>query len=160
MRLRRLLTRLTIVATLAGPAAAVRAGQPAALATLQQLVRAADTVVLAHCDSGESKWADAPPIIVTRRQCQVERAFKGSTGATLTLQTLGGRVGDVVMGSSALTASVPANVAVVLLLRRSQFGSHYVLAGGAGAAVALAYSAGQYTIHGMALEDFARWAGQ
>lgn len=139
---------------LAPAAPAAENGRAADIST-PALVRSADAIVLAACEGGTSSWIDEPHIIVTRYDCRVEQSFKGQTDATLTVQVLGGTVGDVTMDSSA-SVSVAPDADLVLLLRRSQFGSHYVINGGASGVLPVS-SDPQRKIHGMPLADFAHW---
>ncbi|HUI27681.1 MAG TPA: hypothetical protein VL403_16480 [Candidatus Kryptonia bacterium] len=130
-------------------------GQLAHATTAAALARSADTIVLCACDAGVSSWNDTPRIIVTRHQCRVEQAFKGQPADMITVQVLGGRVGDVAMGSSATVSLAPGGD-VVLMLRHSQFGPYHVVAGGADGVLPVS-PAPQRTVRGMSLPDFARW---
>lgn len=130
-------------------------GQQSTAASTAALARSADTIVLGSCDAGVSSWSDDSRVIVTRHLCHVEQAFKGQPSDTLTVQVLGGRVGDIEMGSSA-SISLSPGADVVLLLRRSQFGSYHVVAGGADGVLSVS-AAPQRTVRGMSLSDFAHW---
>jgi hypothetical protein len=123
------------------------------------LARTADAVVLTSCDDGVSQWTGDPAIIVTRHQCRVEQAFKGRPGDSVTVQVLGGRVGDVTMDASA-GSSVPAGVDAVLLLRRSHFGNYYVIAGGAAGVLPVTGARERRTVSGMSLDAFSRLVNQ
>jgi hypothetical protein len=143
-----------------GLAASVAAGSaPAGQVrghTLASLVRNAEAVVLARCDPSASEWDGDPPIIVTRHHCRIEQAFKGDPGTTVTVQTLGGRVGDVTMTASA-GATLAGDAAFVLLLQRSAFGDYFVVAGGADGALRVSGAYAQRAVAGMPLETFGRW---
>ncbi|MBI1815218.1 MAG: hypothetical protein HYR72_09595 [Deltaproteobacteria bacterium] len=136
--------------------AVARAEQFSDRAALQALVRSADAVALSRCDRGVSSWSGDPPIIVTRQQCRVVRAFKGQPAEQISVQTLGGQVGDVSMSASAGAAIAPDTDAV-LLLRRSEFGAYYVVNGGAAGALSVAGGYTAPTVDGRSFDDFARW---
>jgi hypothetical protein len=132
------------------------AGQARRAAAPVAVARSAEMIVLGNCEVGTSLWTGDPPIIVTQHQCHVERTFKGGPAETVTVQVLGGRVGDVTMDSSASVRLTPG-ADVVLLLRHSQFGPYAVVAGGARGVLPVVRTAQQRSVHGMSLADFGSW---
>ena len=122
---------------------------------LTDLARVADTVVLTRCDTGASAWTGDPPIIVTRHQCRVARVFRGQPAEAVTVQVLGGRVGDVSMAASA-GGALTADADMVLLLQRSEFGPYYVITGGASGALVVSGGPAHPAVAGMTLDEFAR----
>jgi len=147
--------RFMLALVVVSGASRVYAGQQH-VADLSALVRSADAVVLSRCDTPTSSWTGDPPIIVTRHACRIEQTFKGDAGAAVTVQTLGGRVGDVTMSASA-GATLTAGTDFVLLLQRSTFGDYYVVAGGADGALPVSGAYAQRVVSGMSLDNFARW---
>jgi hypothetical protein len=139
--------------------AVARAEQLDNRAALQALVRSADAVALSRCDRGTSSWSGDPPIIVTRQQCRIARAFKGQPAEQISVQTLGGQVGDVSMSAS-VGAAIAPDTDAVLLLRRSEFGAYYVVNGGAAGALPVAGGYATPTIDGRSFDDFARWVAE
>jgi len=123
---------------------------------LRPLLRAADAVVLAHCDAGVSAWEGSPPIIVTRHQCAVERLFRGAAASSVTVAVLGGQVGGVGMQASAGATMTAADS--VLLLRHSAFDDYFVIAGGTAGQLPVTTVAGERRVRGMSLDAFARLA--
>ena len=154
----RFLTMFAGAVVLVAAAGRSEGGELAPPASAAALVRDADAVVLCACDAGVSSWNDSPHIIVTRHSCRVEQAFKGQPADTVTVQVLGGRVGDVTMGSSA-SVSLASGADVVLMLRRSQFGAYQVIAGGSDGVLPVSKTP-QRTVRGMSLPDFARWVSE
>jgi hypothetical protein len=144
---------LPLVLALAAPG---WAGQSASTDSVLGLAQTADAIVLTSCDDGASRWTGDPPIIVTRHQCRVERAFKGQPGDTISVQVLGGRVGDVTMNAST-GLSVGPGVDAVLLLRRSEFGPYYVIAGGSAGVLPVTGARERRSVQGMSLEAFGHW---
>jgi hypothetical protein len=126
---------------------------------VSRLARTADAIVLTSCDSDGAAWSGDPPIIVTRYRCRVERAFKGQAADPVMVQVLGGRMGKVSMDASA-GAKLTPGTSMVLMLRRSQFGPYYVVAGGTSGALPVTGPLGKRRVRGMALDDFARWVNQ
>ncbi len=124
---------------------------------LKNLLDAADTVVLTRCDAGTSTWSGSPPIIITEHRCHVSQVFKGESADAISVHVLGGQVGDVGMAASA-GGGVSADIDMVLLLQRSQFGAYYVIAGGASGAMRVSGGPQHPTVAGMTLDDFARLA--
>jgi hypothetical protein len=114
-----------------------------------------DSLVLASCDSGISQWSGDPPVIVTRHRCLVERTFLGATQTSITLQVLGGQIGEVSMGASA-GAVLPPSADVVLRVRASEFGSYYVLVGGQFGALPVSGVGSQRKVGGVSLDEFER----
>ncbi|MFI5398463.1 MAG: hypothetical protein ACHQ9S_23270 [Candidatus Binatia bacterium] len=109
---------------------AVRAA-PAQTASLSELAKHADLIALGRCQSAESAWDDAHRLIVTTIHFQPTRSFKGTTADRLTVKVLGGQVGHTAMTASH-GAAMAAGEEAVLFLRRSRFGSYFVVWGGAG----------------------------
>ncbi len=137
-------------------AAPALAGQLRADAVrLAELAQAADAVVLTRCAAGTSAWTGDPPIIVTRHQCRVTRVFRGQPAETVSVQVLGGRLGDQSMAASA-GGAVTVDADMVLLLRRSEFGPYYIITGGASGALVVSGGPAHPAVAGMPLDEFAR----
>jgi len=68
-------------------------------------------------------------IIVTTLEFRPNRFFKGDLARTLTIKTLGGRVGDESLQASH-GASLAAGEQALLFLKRSEFGPYFVVVGG------------------------------
>jgi hypothetical protein len=120
------------------------------------LARGADVIALGVCLSTESAWDAQHRFIETTIRFQPTRSFKSVATAPLTVKMLGGQV-----GAEGMTASHSTTMAVseeaVLFLRRSQFGSYFVVAGGPNGKLPVRRDArtGQRLIRGtMSLDDF------
>jgi hypothetical protein len=96
---------------------------------VRQLARSADVVALGVCRSTESAWDKQHRFIETTIHFLPTRSFKGVATGPLTVKVLGGRVGEEGMTASHSTTMARGEEAV-LFLRRSQFGSYFVVAGG------------------------------
>lgn len=107
----------------------VSIAQNRSLTRLSALGRQADAVVLGACESVVSTWDAQHRFIVTRATFRVRRELKGSAPKRVTIHTLGGKVGDVSMVASHAVSLQPREAAV-LFLRRSEYGSYYVIWGG------------------------------
>lgn len=94
-----------------------------------RLARTADVIVAGECVAEHSDWDDTAGLIVTTIEFRPRRFYKGELARTLTVKTLGGRVGDESMTASH-GASLAGGEQVLLFLKRSEFGSHFVIAGG------------------------------
>jgi hypothetical protein len=96
---------------------------------LAALARASDAVVQAICVRTESAWDPTGRIIITRAELRTDRVFVGQAAAQpLTVQTLGGQVGDIRMGASHGATVTTGESAVFFLQRRDDH--TYVVAGG------------------------------
>jgi len=94
-----------------------------------RLASDADVIVAGECAAERSSWDDVAGIIVTTIEFQPRRFYKGELARTLTIKTLGGRVGDQSMAASH-GASLASGEQVLLFLKRSEFGPYFVVAGG------------------------------
>lgn len=111
-------------------AAETRAGATQPARHLRGLAAQADIVALATCESAESRWDPDHRFIVTRSTVRLDRSFKGDPAhGTITVDTLGGRVGDVGMGASH-AATLSAGETSVLFLRRARGGAAFIVWGG------------------------------
>jgi hypothetical protein len=140
--------------------AAPARAQDRSLHRLATLVKEADAIVLGTCESAVSTWDERHRFIATRATVRTSRQFKGTIGDTVTVQTLGGQVGDVGMVASH-GASLAAGEPAVLFLRRSQYGPYFVIWGGEdGKLPVRASPSGAVTIGAgasMDLDGFAAW---
>ena len=98
-------------------------------APLVALAQSADVIVSGECASERSAWDDGASVITTTIEFRPHRFYKGDLARSLTIKTLGGRVGDDSMEASH-GASLAAGQQVLLFLKRSEFGAYFVVAGG------------------------------
>jgi hypothetical protein len=94
-----------------------------------RLIRQADVIVTAECVNERSGWDDMSGLIVTTLEVRPRRFYKGELARTLTVKTLGGRVGDDSMAASH-GATLAGGEQVLLFLKQSEFGSYFVVVGG------------------------------
>jgi hypothetical protein len=92
------------------------------------LAREADLIALGECASEHAAWSD-DNFIATTVQFRLHRIFKGDVTPVVTVKTLGGTLGDETVTASH-GATLAAGEPVLLFLKRSQFGSYYVIVGG------------------------------
>lgn len=139
-------------------AAATGAGEPPM--RLRAAAQKADVVVLARCVDSHAHWDEDGRVITTDVRLEVERCLKGDVAATIEVRTLGGRVGRVGMGASHAASFVPG-ARVVALLRRSAYGSYFVVTSATAGLLAAVDSGGQTRVSiGAAtvdIDDVARW---
>lgn len=128
------------------------------MSRLATLAHEADSVILGTCESVVSTWDEEAHVIVTRATVRASRRFKGTPDDTVVVQTLGGTVGELTMVAShsvTLNQGEPA----VLFLRRSRFGSYWVVWGGDEGRLAVHTASNGTTMVGagaaMDLDDFA-----
>jgi hypothetical protein len=128
--------------------------------TTRRLVRQADFVVAGTPETAETFWDESRRVIITRVKLRTHRYFKGRGEQIVAVETLGGTVGKIGMGVSH-GANLRLGETVVLLLRRSRYGSHCVVWGGRqGAFPVRVTRSGKRLIGrgaGMSEENFADW---
>jgi hypothetical protein len=117
----RSLSRLSAVLAMAATLLAVAPlpATSAVLLTQKQLVQKSELVVRAVAESAESRWNDEGTAIMTRTTLRVTGAFKGKAPAKVTLEQLGGTVGDRTMVIEGDAHIVPGDE-VVAFLKRGQ----------------------------------------
>ncbi len=123
------------------------------------LVQRSDIVAFGTCQTAESTWDDQHRFIITTVTFRPSRSFKGDAPTNLTIKLLGGQVGTEGMIASHSAGMNPGEDAV-LFLQRSQFGTYYVITGGADGKLPVRADAvsGQPMIRGaVSLDDFGRW---
>jgi hypothetical protein len=156
MRLPALAFPIAAALLIAGAAGA--AGLP--MNRLATLAREADAILLGTCETSTATWDEQHRFIVTRSTVRSRRHFKGPAAETITVQTLGGTVGDVGMTASH-AAALTRGERSILFLRRSQYGPYYVIWGGDDGKLPVRESSdGTMTVgtaEPMDLDGFAAW---
>jgi hypothetical protein len=118
-RLRFVLRALTAFACFGLFAGPVRATLVVLVPT-EQLVTAADRVVLGRVEAVQSYWSASR--IVTKVTVQIEQTLKGTVESRLVFEAMGGRVGDVSMRVAGAPTFAAGQRAIVLL--RAQGGTN------------------------------------
>lgn len=90
--------------------------------TFDEKVAQADAIILGRCIHSESSFDPSGRWIVTRSTFEVEKQFKGSTPATVTIVTPGGTVGSLRQETIGVPHFGEGEVSIVFL-RRSQIGA-------------------------------------
>ena len=151
---------LFLLGILLTPNARPARAQDRSLGRLATLVNEADAIVLGTCESAVSTWDEHHHFIVTRSTVRTRRQFKGMTDETVTVQTLGGTIGDEGMVASH-GASLRQGEPAVLFLKRSQYGPYFVIWGGEDGKLQVEESPSGAAVIGagtpMDLDSFAAW---
>jgi hypothetical protein len=95
-------------------------------ADYRAIAQRSEAIVVARCTEAHTHWDAGGRVIVTDLTLDIERLIKGETASTIVVRTLGGRIGRTGMGASHAATFAPGD-RMVALLRRSRFGSYFVV---------------------------------
>jgi len=88
---------------------------------LPELARGAPLIFLGRCEAISSHWNPDHTLILTACRFRIQRPLKAALGTTLTLQELGGTVGDTHLDVSG-APQYAAGEEVLLFARRTEWG--------------------------------------
>jgi hypothetical protein len=89
--------------------------------TLPELTAGSDLIFVGRCEAATPHWNGDRSLILTGYRFRVERALKGSPGATITLDELGGIVNGVGMNVSGVPRYSVGEV-VLLFVHKTELG--------------------------------------
>jgi hypothetical protein len=89
--------------------------------TLDDMVSKAETIVIGRVINSQSAWTKDGKLILTQTTLEVQEGLKGTTRKTVTVTTLGGRVGNAVLHVSGMPTFQLDETAVIFLERSSSY---------------------------------------
>jgi hypothetical protein len=89
--------------------------------TLSELAAGAPLIFVGRCESVSCHWNDDRSLILTAYRFRVLRALKGDPGTTITLDEIGGRLGDLGLSVPSIP-SYAVGEEVLLFVHRTELG--------------------------------------
>jgi hypothetical protein len=99
--------------------------------TLPELAAGADLVFVGRCEAVSAHWNDDHTLILTGNRFRVTRVLKGTPGAVITLDELGGVVGSIGMDVPGVPRYTVGEE-VLLFVRRTELGRWETFGAGQG----------------------------
>jgi hypothetical protein len=89
--------------------------------SFDDLVAGADTIVVGEVIDSRVYWASDRKIILTSYTVKVGESIKGSASATVTVTTVGGKIGNTILHVSGMPQFRPGENAIVFLERTGAY---------------------------------------
>ncbi len=89
--------------------------------TLDDMVKKAESIVHGKVRSSRTYWSANGKLILTTTTIDIEETFKGQTGRSVELTTIGGRIGDTTLYVSGMPAFATGEDAVVFIEKSAGF---------------------------------------
>ena len=89
--------------------------------TLDDMVSKADTIVIGRVINSQSSWTKNGKLILTQTTFEVQEGLKGAATKTVTITTVGGRVGNNILHVSGMPSFQPEETAVIFLERSNSY---------------------------------------
>jgi hypothetical protein len=89
--------------------------------SLDDMVAKAETIVIGRVINSQSSWTKNGKLILTQTTFEVQEGLKGVATKTVTITTVGGRVGNAVLHVSGMPSFQPDETAVIFLERSNNY---------------------------------------
>ena len=89
--------------------------------TLDDMVSKAESIVIGRVINSQSSWTKNGKLILTQTTFEVQEGLKGAATKTVTITTVGGRVGNSVLHVSGMPSFQPDETAVIFLERSNNY---------------------------------------